>query len=566
MFVGYRNKRVEIAIRKDKICQQQTVKPVPYTRIEIVSVGVGNLQRQKEEIEQEFCNMRKSINDRLDKLQKTAIDELTDEYNTERQKIETVLKECNTYYRRVKGFQENMNELTLHATQLQTFLHTQTIQKEIERQIEFLESLQKTKQIGIINLTFFISPFISSLTEHLDSFGTVLVNAGCQTIFFKSGDQTEAQLFHRTIDDEDNLFIERKSSITCCFTESCALLPNAKIVHIAQGRKSLHVSDFNGSNRREIKLPEEAWGVVHINDSVVAVTFFERKMVAFIEMGKGNIIKKFKVKDHCHGSDEGSINWALFTPYGDVDEVTTRKRTITERIDLTFDISQFITFPTEHLNSFGTVSVNTELQTMFSKSGDQINAQLFHRSVNEVEKLFIEENSSFMCCFTESCALLPNAQIVHIAEGHKSLHITAVDGSNRREIELFDETWGVVHMHESVIAVIFFKLFIDSLKNIHYCDLNGSVIWTYQQDTCHDLAAITVDEHGVIYAACLCCNYIVGVKGNNCKELISDDRWCDYQGEYTNVDFDICNSTKKLLTYNICPNSTCISVFDIKYG
>ena len=97
--------------------------------------NLTQLQRQKEEIEQEFCNMRKSINDRLNKLQKTAIDELTEEYNTERLKIETVLKECNTYYRRVKGFQENMNELTLHATQLQTFLHAQTIQKGIERQI-----------------------------------------------------------------------------------------------------------------------------------------------------------------------------------------------------------------------------------------------------------------------------------------------------------------------------------------------------------------------------------------------------------------------------------------------
>lgn len=139
--------------------------------------NLTQLQVQKEEIEQVFCNIRKSINKRLDKLEKTAIDELTDEYNTERLKIETVLKECNTYNRRVKGLEENMNELTLHATELQTFLHAQTIQKEIERQIEFLESLQKNKQIGIINLTFFISPFISSLTEHLDSFGTVLVNA-----------------------------------------------------------------------------------------------------------------------------------------------------------------------------------------------------------------------------------------------------------------------------------------------------------------------------------------------------------------------------------------------------
>ncbi|XP_052059582.1 uncharacterized protein LOC127700209 [Mytilus californianus] len=430
--------------------------------------NLTRLQLQKAKIVQEICNMRKSIDDSLDKLEKTAIDELTDEYNTERLKIENVLKECNTNYKTVQDFQENINELTLHATQLQTFLHAQTIKKEIKRQIEFLESLQKNEHLGIINLAFSISPFISSLTEHLDSFGTVSVNAGFQTIFFNSGDQMEAQLFYRSVNDVDNLFIERKSSFTCCFTESCALLPNAQIVHIAQGHKSLHISDLNGSNRREIELPDEAWGVVHMNDTVVAVTFFKHKRVASIEINEGNIIKTFKVEDHCHG--------------------------------IKFFKDKFLLY-----------LIGSEYVYLYSKNG---------RLLKQV-KVPID-----IC-------------------------VRAALNDNR----------------------IFF---IDFMKNIHCCDFNGSVIWTYQHNTHHLLAEITVDENGFIFAACLYGDTIVSVssRGKSSKDLLSNHcqlEWCDnlacakcHKG-YRNIEFDICNSTKQLIQCSVKPEGSSISVYDIKY-
>ena len=103
-------------------------------------------------------------------------------------------------------------------------------------------------------------------------------------------------------------------------------------------RSRAQVSDFNGSNRREIKLPEEALGLVHINDSVVAVTFFERKMVTFIEMGKENIIKKFKVKDHCHGIKFFKDKFLLYLIGSEYVYLYTKNGSLLNKIKVPIDI------------------------------------------------------------------------------------------------------------------------------------------------------------------------------------------------------------------------------------
>ncbi|XP_071121349.1 eukaryotic translation initiation factor 4 gamma 1-like [Mytilus edulis] len=135
--------------------------------------NLNDLKVQREMIEKQIRKMRIEINQRLDILEKEILHELSNKENHHQRNIEKISKQMEVQSSRIESLLENMEPIKQYASNLQTFLSTKEIDRELyktEREVEVL------CEVGSLNryvISVIMNDKLRNFIKDLKTFGEV---------------------------------------------------------------------------------------------------------------------------------------------------------------------------------------------------------------------------------------------------------------------------------------------------------------------------------------------------------------------------------------------------------
>ncbi|CAC5396808.1 unnamed protein product [Mytilus coruscus] len=132
---------------------------------------LSRIREQKTKGIHEIQHIRKSINERLDKLEQNMTRELNQEYTKLTAKTEKLINQVETKNSQIKDLKEDLAKMKNFATELQTFIGLQEIEKTTAEEIGFLQNLIQSGDLEELNIEVKLSSDIKSILLNTTSFG-----------------------------------------------------------------------------------------------------------------------------------------------------------------------------------------------------------------------------------------------------------------------------------------------------------------------------------------------------------------------------------------------------------
>jgi predicted DNA-binding protein (UPF0278 family) len=103
--------------------------------------NMSEIQQQRQMFQDQIKQMRVKINSHLDTIEQHILQELDDTEDKIKSKINELLKQISQNAKTVEGLQSNIIAVKEYASDLQTFLGSKAIEKEVKKEEEYLMAL-----------------------------------------------------------------------------------------------------------------------------------------------------------------------------------------------------------------------------------------------------------------------------------------------------------------------------------------------------------------------------------------------------------------------------------------
>jgi hypothetical protein len=145
-------------------------------------------------IQDQIRKMRITINSHLDKLEQDILQELDDTADKLKSKIYKLLKQLSKNSKTVEGLQSDILAVKEYASDLQTFLGSKAIEKEVKKKEDYLKSLYEDECLQQLNLRHNINTKMKDILSTIATFGSVSVETSPPSVVIKSRKAKQAQL------------------------------------------------------------------------------------------------------------------------------------------------------------------------------------------------------------------------------------------------------------------------------------------------------------------------------------------------------------------------------------
>ncbi|XP_071149184.1 E3 ubiquitin-protein ligase TRIM71-like [Mytilus edulis] len=280
------------------------------------TANLSNIEEKKERQLVEIQKIRIQINKHLDILEKEIKQDLEKKVSQCKNNIQKLLSEVKVKEDLIAEYQNNLQSVKQHASDLQTFLVMRNIEVKVFENEQYLQSLVETNKLDPVDLTCNVDPGVLSIFDSLKTFGAIEVDKKSSSIRLIREKDKQAQLQvtpKKTIDDVK--LILQKTITTggenirgCCmsvigeffFTDhnlgkqlnvvasdgkfkfNMLLDPsygyditiiNEKTIAITSGSSSEHIGidiiDIESQKKNKfISLPDRPWGITRDQDSL----------------------------------------------------------------------------------------------------------------------------------------------------------------------------------------------------------------------------------------------------------------------------------------------------------
>ncbi|CAC5399929.1 unnamed protein product [Mytilus coruscus] len=241
---------------------------------------LSNLQKQREDCIEKVKELRLKIDRHLDKLEKTVNDEIDTTYTNHKSEVEHTVDDLSGRKIKMDTFQNDIEKIKDHASDIQTFLSIQDIQKDVTEEKNHLVLIGQDR-LQEIELSFTsASSCVSGII--LESLGKLKTNIKPSDISFVRKDDSEAQLILPESNEKDiNLISLAKrldftlpTNLGKAKFERCFCMDNGLILLADRGQKfRIIVFASNGALVCEIPLQQNPNDVVYINQSIYVSSF-----------------------------------------------------------------------------------------------------------------------------------------------------------------------------------------------------------------------------------------------------------------------------------------------------
>ena len=148
--------------------------------------NLTSIRKQRQHYSDEIKQIRVKINSHLDTIEQRIMGDLIDVEGNVKLQIENLLTELSKRSDTINEMQGTILALKEHATDLQTFLGSKSIEVEVEKQEKFVESLSEDGSLKQLNIKCSIDNKILDLVSTITTFGSVATETGSQTAVLKT--------------------------------------------------------------------------------------------------------------------------------------------------------------------------------------------------------------------------------------------------------------------------------------------------------------------------------------------------------------------------------------------
>ncbi|XP_071177624.1 uncharacterized protein [Mytilus edulis] len=266
------------------------------------SENLNALQKQKAEAISSVQNMRQSINEYLDKLEKCLLIDIESEFTKTRDIIQNLKSEIESKTNQIGQKHRDFSQMVEFSTDLQTYFGIHEIEKIRKEEDSYIDNLKSADNLREKRLEVDVSFDIESIIKQSKTLGKVTICISPDDLQLKTKEEQQVQLPQLTVLGQIEPTIKQsfempKQSLRIT---GCEILPNGNVMFLDKLQKCLLLFNIAGEFQREIiTFENKPSDVCYVRQNEVAVTVY--KKVCMVDAEKNKIVKEKNIEADCYG-------------------------------------------------------------------------------------------------------------------------------------------------------------------------------------------------------------------------------------------------------------------------
>ncbi|CAC5389395.1 unnamed protein product [Mytilus coruscus] len=343
-----------------------------------------NLYSRKSSILREIANLRQSLNEHFDKLEKEIVEDLNVKYSEARRNTNEQISLLGDKNVELKRIDMDLSFLNQYATDLQAFLGVRILSKQVEDDQMDLQSLQKDKKICEVDLELTMGPKFLSILKEVKSLGTISIQSKPNNSIIPTEKKTR---MITQLNLKRRKYIKIKSKQNMVIT-GCAILPGLQTVFADFQNSLLVIHNIDGTHNRNIKLCGQPSDMAVVADYMIVVTLWSLNVFVVLDLREDKEIRKVQMKENCYSVD--FCNDKILVSF--------EKSKIVHIMDIFGNVSRNIQIPTPNLsyvvqkeNMLLCSNRNENKVTCFTEFG-KLSWTFQHELLSEPHQIAIDSN------------------------------------------------------------------------------------------------------------------------------------------------------------------------------
>ncbi|XP_071135680.1 E3 ubiquitin-protein ligase TRIM71-like [Mytilus edulis] len=339
--------------------------------------NLAKVADQRKSAVKKIRDFRIEVNHHLDVVEKDLIIKLQDAESECSQQIIEVIKSLNEVESEISNFDNILEGIKQHASELQVYLATREIEQQVSEKEKRLISMMENRHFDDFTVGLKIDTKIRNILSDVKIFGTVSIKTVPTNYKLINRKSRQAQLV-TTVQSFDiiRLMQIRKFDSGSKNVTGCTILPDGRMAFTKYGQKRLSIRKADGSPDFEISLKESnAFDFTLVKDAIVAVSCGyherDRKCIQIIDLKSREITKILNTTNRVYGIvcvDE-SLVFCGYDPNGINDfDVKNEQQS---KISSTIDVRSW-SYITYFKNKFYVTNADNHTVTSFDNKGNVI--------------------------------------------------------------------------------------------------------------------------------------------------------------------------------------------------
>ncbi|VDI51139.1 Hypothetical predicted protein, partial [Mytilus galloprovincialis] len=285
--------------------------------------NLTKIKEQQQNIIAGIQNLRKIINSHFGKIEQEIEKELNTFECDLKTKIEDLLNGLKEKRERIVVLQSNISDLKNHASDLQTFIGSKTLEEKIESEETYVQSLSEDERLKQLSLKCTYNEGIENLIQSITTFGSITMESSPPSVVIKLENIKQAQIMSATVipksvDNVRATLLQKiqipKGKSYKCKIAGCAIFPNGKFIFAdCDNCKRLVIFNTDGSFEYEETISGlTPFDVACIDNTTVAFTAWKSSKIHIFDIKKKSIKTTIETKNNCFGIayQDGKIYYA----------------------------------------------------------------------------------------------------------------------------------------------------------------------------------------------------------------------------------------------------------------
>jgi hypothetical protein len=270
---------------------------------------------QKIVVGNEIRELRTKINNHLDKLQEDLMKKLTETENQITDETRDLMVSLDEKQKELTEYQTNVVNIKQYASDLQTYLAVQQIEKEVETHDTCLHALVNSDSVNKTQLTYRLDAGLKNITTSIQKFGEVIVESKPCELTFARKKNKQAQMMVAELSppmsvDNIQLNLKQKINFKGRGIRGCSFLPDSRIVLSCWSSGTINFINREGVESSQIakhKIGSETYDSVYIknNNSVAVSSGFgfgrNKSCITIIDIVSNEVLKTISMDTHIAG-------------------------------------------------------------------------------------------------------------------------------------------------------------------------------------------------------------------------------------------------------------------------
>ncbi|CAC5393488.1 unnamed protein product [Mytilus coruscus] len=258
------------------------------------------IRNQKKQYLSKILNIRKIINEHLDRLQED-LQEILYGIETEVQtKLNKMLGEMTAKLELFDQMRLDITNIKLYASDLQTFLGVKEMTEKADQENSTIEAMNNYE---VVKLDITISDDLSSLVHSISSFGEIFTHTeqSTETLSLRSIDFQAPIEVPTTLTKKSTIHLPHGKHDVC--VHGCEILEDGLILFADfENKRLITYSEDDADYFEFMNLPGKPFDLVHTKNDNICVTLSDKKGMLFINISTKLILNSVEVGHRCFGN------------------------------------------------------------------------------------------------------------------------------------------------------------------------------------------------------------------------------------------------------------------------